>query len=70
MGQTGGKSFLSSNSGLHSEHSSQGETIGSQNERQRNQEHQNTAGIHEKLKKKWCLHKQNKQVIVPHKRSG
>lgn len=47
----GGKGFLPSCSGSHVEHSSQDETVGSQNDRQRDQEHQDAAHIHEKLKK-------------------
>lgn len=39
MGGTGRKGFLPGCGGLHMEHSSQDETVGSQNERQWNQEH-------------------------------
>ena len=49
--RAGGEGFLPSCCGLHVKHSSQDETVGSQNERQRDQEHQDAAHIHEKLKK-------------------
>lgn len=50
VGGTGGKGFFPGSSGLHAKHSSQDETVGGQNERQWDQEHQNATDIHEKLK--------------------
>ena len=68
MGGTGRKGFLPGCGGLHMEHSSQDETVGSQNEREWNQEHQDATDVHEKLinhgvstgkvNKRWCLTKE------------
>lgn len=47
----GVKGFLSGSSDLHMEHSSQKEIVGCQSEKYRDQEHQDAAHTHEKLKK-------------------
>ena len=48
---TGGKGFLLSCCGLHAKHGRRDETVGGQNGRQRDQQPQDAAHIHEKLKK-------------------